>query len=133
MCSAGEDGETEGQDRKRESAQEEEVDFPLSITMVPRGGTQSPTNLSANQGIDSRTPLVRRRDTACGGRLGGFADRRLPGYYFFPTGEITISFFVVSTTAKSSFCSCSGTLNLSKTFLKSAPIACHSFSVMLRC
>src|SRR4030067_627688 len=45
----------------------------------------------------------------------------------------TMSFFVLSTIAMSSFCSCSGTLNLSRTFLKSASIACHSFSVMLRC
>lgn len=101
--------------------------------MVPKGETQTPTSLSANQGIDSRTPLKPRRDTTGGGRLGGFADRRLQGYCFFPTGEITISLFVVSTIAKSYFCSCSGTLNLSKTFLKSAPIDCHSFSVMLRC
>src|SRR4030067_1307633 len=78
-------------------------------------------------------PLMRPGAPPGGGRLGDFADLRLPGYCFFPTGEITISFFVLSTIAKSSFCSWSGTLNLSRTFLKSAPIACHSFSVMLRC
>src|SRR3972149_10437186 len=55
------------------------------------------------------------------------------GYCFLSAETRTMSFFVLSTIAMSSFCSCSGTLNLSKTFLKSASIACHSFSVMLRC
>ena len=45
----------------------------------------------------------------------------------------TISFLVLSTIANSSFCSRSGTLNLSRLFLNSSLITCHSRSVIWRC
>ena len=51
---------------------------------------------------------------------------------YFPPWLMTMSIFVDSTIANNSFCSVSGTANLSSDFLKSASIACHSFSVMLR-
>ena len=47
--------------------------------------------------------------------------------------DITISGLVLSTMAKSSFCSFSGTLNLSKVFSKSATMASHFFAVMYMC
>ena len=108
---------------------------PKSLLLLTwcRRGDSNPHGSPLLPGDWQLQSLMRPGDPYGGGRLGDFADQRLPGYCFFPTGEITISFFVLSTIAKSSFCSWSGTLNLSRTFLKSAPIACHSFSVMLRC
>ena len=48
--------------------------------------------------------------------------------YFF----VTMSGLVLATMLMSSFCSAAGTLNWSNVALKSATIASHSFSVMLR-
>jgi hypothetical protein len=64
---------------------------------------------------------------------GGATDasrRRRASERLFPVA--TISGFVLPTMATSSFCSAAGTLKASSVFWKSATIASHCFSVMLR-